>query len=377
MTILKEGFLMNVAKIEELKTWLKSHDIPLAYISNPDHIAYYSGYKSDPHERVLGLFISATADPFLFTPALEVETAKNSSWQFDVLGYADNENPWQLIVAAIKARFDEPKKMAIEKNHLTVDRLEILRSLLLHTDFNFDLTSVIQQSQLRKTASEIKLLEEAGDWADEAFKIGFAAIKAGASEAEITAEIEYQLKRRGVSQMSFDTIVLAGDNAANPHGTPGARKIVPNELVLFDLGVIWKGYCSDATRTVAFQKPTALQEKIYQIVLEAQLAAQDFVRPGVTAAQIDKVARDVIEKAGYGKYFNHRLGHGIGTTVHEFPSLVEGNDLVIEEGMCFSIEPGIYLPGEVGVRIEDCIHVTQKGCAAFTKTPKELQIITK
>ena len=177
--------------------------------------------------------------------------------------------------------------------------------------------------------------------------------------------------------MSFDTIVLAGDNAANPHGAPGERKIVPNELVLFDLGVIWKGYCSDATRTVAYQKPTALQEKIYQIVLEAQLAAQNFVRPGVTAAQIDQVARNVIEKAGYGKYFNHRLGHGIGTTVHEFPSLVEGNDLVIEEGMCFSIEPGIYIPGEVGVRIEDCVHVTHNGCESFTQTPKELQIITR
>ncbi|WP_281738734.1 aminopeptidase P family protein [Enterococcus dispar] len=368
---------MNLAKIEELKKWLNSHNIPLAYISNPDHIAYYSGYTSDPHERVLALFISATADPFLFTPALEVETAKNSSWKFDVLGYADNQNPWQLIVQALKERYDEPKKIAIEKNHLTVDRLEILRSLLLHTDFNFDLTPVIQQSQLRKTTEEITLLKEAGAWADEAFKIGFAAIQAGASEAEITAEIEYQLKQRGISQMSFDTIVLAGDNAANPHGAPGERKIVPNELVLFDLGVIWKGYCSDATRTVAYQKPTALQEKIYQIVLEAQLAAQNFVRPGVTAAQIDQVARNVIEKAGYGKYFNHRLGHGIGTTVHEFPSLVEGNDLVIEEGMCFSIEPGIYIPGEVGVRIEDCVHVTHNGCESFTQTPKELQIITR
>src|SRR5699024_3961408 len=112
--------------------------------------------------------------------------------------------------------------------------------------------------------------------------------------------------------------------------------IKPNELVLFDLGVVWKGYCSDATRTVSYQEPTAFQKEIHQIVLEAQLAATAFVKPGVKASEVDQVARDVIASYGYGQYFNHRLGHGIGTTVHEFPSIVEGNDLLIEEGMCFS-----------------------------------------
>ncbi|MDU1988790.1 MAG: M24 family metallopeptidase, partial [Enterococcus faecalis] len=116
-------------------------------------------------------------------------------------------------------------------------------------------------------------------------------------------------------------------------------------------------------------------KEIYDIVLEAQLAATEAVKPGVTAGELDDIARGVITKAGYGEYFNHRLGHGIGTTVHEYPSLVHGNDLVIEEGMCFSIEPGIYIPGKVGVRIEDCLHVTKTGSEPFTKTTKELQII--
>ena len=124
-------------------------------------------------------------------------------------------------------------------------------------------------------------------------------------------------------------------------------------------------------------KTNRLPRKIYNITLEAQLAAQEAVRPGVTAGELDQIARNVINSYGYGEYFNHRLGHGIGTTVHEFPSLVEGNDLVIEEGMCFSLEPGIYIPEKVGVRIEDCVYVTSDGCVPFTTTPKELLVLEK
>ncbi|EAA0412575.1 peptidase M24 family protein, partial [Listeria monocytogenes] len=251
-----------------------------------------------------------------------------------------------------------------------------LKRFLPQTDFSLDVTPIIQKMQLTKTAAEIDTLLEAGNWADVAFEIGFAAIKEGVSEMAIVAEIEYELKKRGVSHMSFDTTVLAGANAASPHGVPGDLKVTANELVLFDLGVVWKGYCSDATRTVAYKEPTALQRKIYDIVLEAELAAQAAVKPGITAGELDKIARDVITGYGYGDYFNHRLGHGIGTTVHEFPSLITGNDLVIEEGMCFSIEPGIYLPDQVGVRIEDCVYVTADGCVPFTKTAKELLVLS-
>ncbi|MFV0561247.1 MAG: M24 family metallopeptidase [Enterococcus sp.] len=366
---------MNKDKIQELRKWMGENKVELAYISDPGHIAYFSGYESDPHERVLALFIPLEKDPFLFTPALEVEDAQNSSWAYDVTGYLDSENPWKIIGKEIEKRYGQPMNVGIEKNALSVDRFEFISSQLVGTDFFTDLTPVIQRLQLIKTTQERDLLLEAGNWADVAFEVGFQAIKDGVTEQEIIAEIEYQLKRKGVSQMSFDTLVLAGENAASPHGAPGSTQVKPNELVLFDLGVIWKGYCSDATRTVAFQNPTEFQEKIYNITLEAQLAAQEAVRPGITAGQLDKIARDVIDGYGYGEYFNHRLGHGIGTTVHEYPSLVEGNDLVIEEGMCFSLEPGIYIPNQVGVRIEDCVYVTKDGCVPFTKTPKELTII--
>lgn len=366
---------MNTEKINELKAWLLQNKTSLAYISNPQSIAYFTGYASDPHERVLALFISLDHEPFLFTPALEAEAAKKSAWEYDVIGYLDTENPWKIIAAEIHRRYGNLSTCALEKSALSLDRYEIFSSFFPQTTFAKDLSPVMEQMQLIKTPQEIEGLVAAGSWADVAFEIGFSAIKEGVSEQEIVAEIEYQLKRKGVSQMSFDTMVLTGPRAADPHGSPNSTIIAENELVLFDLGVVWKGYCSDATRTIAYKEPTAFQREIHQIVLEAQQAAQNAVKPGITAHELDRIARQVIEEAGYGPYFNHRLGHGIGTSVHEFPSIVEGNDLIIEEGMCFSLEPGIYLPNQVGVRIEDCVYVTKDGCVPFTQTSKELLIM--
>lgn len=365
---------MNTKKINELKKWMVDKNIDLTYISDPGHIAYFSGYKSDPHERVLALFISLTHDSFLFTPALEVEDAQQSEWTFPVYGYLDSEDPWKKITAIIN-QHASPKKIAVEKEALSVARFDRLTKFFPTADFSANATPIIEKLQLLKTEDEVDKLLASGHWADVALEIGFKAVKKGAKEQEIIAEIEYQLKRRGISQMSFDTLVLAGKNAASPHGAPGQSAVAAGDLVLFDLGVVHNGYCSDVTRTIAYQNPTDFQKKIYGIVLEAQLEALSAVKPGITAGELDEIARGVISRYGYGEYFNHRLGHGIGTTVHEYPSLITGNDLVIEEGMCFSIEPGIYIPGEVGVRIEDCLHVTKTGCETFTKTPKELLII--
>lgn len=175
--------------------------------------------------------------------------------------------------------------------------------------------------------------------------------------------------------MSFDTIVQAGANAANPHGGPEKIPLKKDELVLFDLGTVHNGYISDASRTVAFGQPDDKSLDIYKVDLEAQYAAMDAAKPGITAAELDKVARDIIDKAGYGEYFIHRLGHGMGTSEHEFPSIMEGNDMVLKPGMCFSIEPGIYIPNVAGVRIEDCVYITEDGCEPFTHTSKELKYI--
>lgn len=364
---------MNLGK---LRQWLEKSDYDIAFISNPISIAYFTGYSMDPHERIFALLVFKEAEPFLFTPALNVEEAKASSWNGDVFGYLDSENPWAIIADKVKQRVQQTKKWAIEKDDLSVAHYQLLHSQFPNADFNGDVSSFIQKIRLFKTPAEIEQLKAAGAEADFAFKIGFNAIKTGATERSIAGQIDYQLKlQKGVMQESFETICQAGANAANPHLGPTMNRVKPNELVLFDLGTMHNGYASDSSRTVAYGQPTDKQKEIYEVDREAQQAAIEAAKPGITAEELDSVARDIITKAGYGKYFIHRLGHGIGMNVHEFPQIVQGNSQVLQEGMCFSIEPGIYIPGFAGVRIEDCGVVTKDGFETFTHTDKSLKVL--
>lgn len=360
-------------QLKHVQQWLNDNGIDAAYVHNPKDIAYFTGFSSDPHERIMALFIFADQEPLLFVPALEVENAR-AQIPYKVTGYLDSEQPFEKIAEALKPY--HLKTMALQKDVFPVERLEAMQTVLPDLKFEKDLSTIIAKLKLYKTEEEKQFMMESGEFADFAFEKGFEAIKAGVSEQEIVAYIEYELKKKGVSEMSFDTLVLAGAHAANPHGAPSSHHFVqPHEFVLFDLGCMWKGYASDATRMASFKTPSDFDRKIFDIVHEAQVRAQNAVKPGITAGELDAIARDYITAQGYGEYFNHRLGHGIGQNAHEFPSIVEGNDLVIEEGMCFSIEPGIYIPNKVGVRVEDCVYVTKDGCEAFTKSSKDLKII--
>lgn len=364
---------MNLNKLQQ---WLIDTNNDMAYISDPININYFTGFDMEPHERIFSLIAFKDAPAFIFAPALNVEEAKNSAWNGQVFGYLDHENPWQIIADLVKKEISTPKKIAIEKNYLSVDRLEQLKSVFEDSIFSDNVSPFISKSRLVKTADEIKQLQEAGKEADFAFTIGFNALRNNVTERSVAGQIDYQLKlQKGVMHTSFETIVQAGSNAANPHLGPTMNQVKPNELVLFDLGTMHNGYASDASRTVAYGKPTEKEKEIYEIDREAQQAAIDAAKPGITASELDAVARDVITKAGYGEYFIHRLGHGIGLDVHEFPQIMEGNDIVIEEGMCFSIEPGIYIPNVAGVRIEDCGVVTKNGFKTFTHTDKDLKYI--
>ena len=321
-----------MSKLDRIRHFLNENKAGLAIVSDPVTVNYLTGFDCDPHERQMFLFVYENREPALFVPALEVARA-SAVLDFPVFGYVDSENPWQKIKAGLAS---------------------------------------IQKMRVIKSADEIQKMIGAGDYADKAVNIGFDNISLDVTETDIIAQIEFGMKKIGINQMSFETMVLTGNNAANPHGIPGTNRIENNSLLLFDLGVVSQGYVSDMTRTVAVGQPDQFKKDIYNICLEAQLTALDFIKPGVTASEIDAAARQVIEKAGYGEYFNHRLGHGLGMDVHEFPSIMDGNDLVIEEGMCFSVEPGIYIPERVGVRIEDCGYVTKDGFEVFTHTPKEL-----
>ncbi|WP_195701256.1 M24 family metallopeptidase [Companilactobacillus futsaii] len=358
-----------------LQEYLAQNGLDAAYVSNPNDIHYFTGFYSDPVERILALLVFPDKAPFVFAPQLEVEAVKEVGWDKDVFGYLDHEDPFALMASHIKDVAGNPVKWAIEKDDMSVQKLEALTNQFPDATFPVNLSRYMENAKLIKTPEEIEELKAAGAEADYAFTVAFNAIKEGRTEQEIVAEIEYAMMKKGVMHMSFDTIVQAGANAANPHGGPEKNPVKKDELILFDLGTVHNGYISDASRTVAFGQPDAKSLDIYKVDLEAQYAAMDAAKPGITAAELDKVARDIITKAGYGEYFIHRLGHGMGTSEHEFPSIMEGNDMVLKPGMCFSIEPGIYIPNVAGVRIEDCVYITEDGCEPFTHTSKELKYI--
>lgn len=362
--------------LDKLQQWLQDNGADVAYISSPTTINYFTGFTTDPEERIFKLFAFQDAEPFLFCPELNYEEAKASSWNGDVVGYLDDENPWEKIADEIKKRTNKYQIWATEQDGLSVAHFEALHAQFPDSDFSKDLSSFISHIRLFKTPEEVKKLQAAGKEADFAFQIGFNALRNGITERNIVGQIEYQLKlQKGVMQVSFDTIVQAGPNAANPHQGPSMNTIKPNELVLFDLGTMHEGYASDSSRTVAYGEPTDKMREIYEVNRTAQQAAIEAAKPGMTASELDGVARKIITDAGYGQYFIHRLGHGIGMEVHEFPSIANGNDVVLQEGMCFSIEPGIYIPGFAGVRIEDCGVLTKDGFKPFTHTSKDLKVL--
>ncbi|WP_042459686.1 M24 family metallopeptidase [Neobacillus dielmonensis] len=361
-------------RIEKLQTWMRDHDVEVSFVTSSENVFYLSGYYTDPHERLLALAVFQEQEPFLVLPSMEVHDAKNSGWEHEIIGFSDIDNPWDLVEKAIQQRIKKVSKAAIEKEHMNVERYEQLLGLFPHAVF-VSAEEKLRMLRMIKDEKEIATIQEACALADYAIEFGASELKEGKTELEVLNALEYALKQKGVTEMSFSTMVLSGANAASPHGNPGTTRIQKGDLVLFDLGVVVDRYCSDITRTVAFGDINDKQKEIYDTVLKAQLAALEASKPGVTAAEIDLTARRIIADAGYGEYFPHRLGHGLGISIHEYPSLTETNPLVMETGMVFTIEPGIYVPNVAGVRIEDDVLITSDGAVALTKYPKELQII--
>lgn len=361
-------------RIHKISQWMKESNIQMCFLTSTESVFYLSNFYSDPHERLLGVAIFQDAEPFLICPSMEKEDARKSGWQYEIIGYSDIENPWEFLQKAASKRVEKVINLGIEKEHLNVERYEELSTIFTGAAF-VSAEEKLRKLRMVKDEKELATIREACALADYAIEVGCSEIKEGKTELDVLAAIEFALKKKGVTAMSFSTMVLTGANGASPHGNPGLTKIQKGDLVLFDLGVIVDGYCSDITRTVAFGDISDKQKEIYDTVLNANLAAIAASKPGVRCSEVDLTARNIIGKAGYGEYFPHRLGHGLGISVHEYPSLTETNDLLLEKGMVYTIEPGIYVPGVAGVRIEDDVVVTDHGLEVLTKFPKELQII--
>ncbi|GEK92164.1 M24 family metallopeptidase [Alkalibacterium kapii] len=356
--------------IDTVQNHMTSNHIDLLFFDDPLTVDYLTGFESDPHERVTAALILVDK-VWLIVPELDLSSAEAVGGFDHIISYKDEESPWKLLKEALHAASTEIQKIGIDEDFLTVSRYHALKDIFSSAAF-VNMTSLIQELRVIKQPAEIDRMKEAGELADKALSIGMSALKEGITEEEVVALIEFEIKKYGVKEMSFPTMVLFGDHAASPHGTPGNRQLKPNEWILFDLGVVYNGYTSDMTRTIVYGKADEETKKIYTVVKEAQEKAQALVSPGVSALEIDRAARAHIENAGYGEYFTHRLGHGLGKSVHEYPDIAPGSEVLIKENMCFSIEPGIYIENYFGVRIEDCIYVTESGAHPLTHTTKDL-----
>jgi Xaa-Pro aminopeptidase len=233
----------------------------------------------------------------------------------------------------------------------------------------------LTESNAIKTEREIELISQAAALGDRCFSHILGFIKPGLSEKEVAAEIERYLFENGAEGLAFPTISVSGERSCLPHGEPSDKRIEKGEFLTLDFGAVVGGYCGDMTRTLAIGSATPEMRRVYDTVLEAQLAAMDFLRAGVRCSEADKTARDRIEAAGYGKYFIHGLGHGVGKLVHEAPTLNAKSGETLAENMAVTIEPGVYIPGEFGVRIEDLAIVTESGIINKVKSAKELIIL--
>ena len=257
------------------------------------------------------------------------------------------------------------KKIGIESNHITVREKEVLEGLTGNK--LLPAFMLIEGMRVIKDDGEIMLIRKAADVARRTCVKISKDIRHGISEKHLAAKIDFTMKSLGADQPSFETIVASGPNASMPHARPTGRNIGNNEAVVMDFGARIDGYNSDLTRTHIIGRINKHYNIIYSIVKDAQLQAISRIRPGIKIADIDKAARGYITKKGFGKYFGHATGHGIGLDIHELPSISSKAPSIIKENMVFSVEPGIYLPGEFGVRIEDTILVNSKGCEVLTR----------
>ncbi len=318
-----------------------------------------------------GVAIVTKAGCRYFTDSRYIESAQNNIRGFDVIE-TDRANPFTKLLNEAIADFGI-EKLGFEEGYLTVEEYELYRSELKAE--LIPMGQKIKGFRSVKEEWELARIRQAQAITDKAFDQVLSRIKAGMTEKELQAELIYCLYKNGGEGLSFDPIVVSGPNTSLPHGVAGDRVIREGDFITMDFGVLLGGYCSDMTRTVALGYATDEMRKVYETVLAAQEAGIAASKAGVPGCEVDAAARKVIEDAGYGKYFGHGYGHSLGMEVHEPPNCNPAGQVPMEENMIASAEPGIYIPGKFGVRIEDLIIFKANGYENITKSPKNLIIV--
>lgn len=344
---------------------------------NPGPSLYYlTGLNFHLMERPTTLLISLTSEPVLLIPELEILKIDSARISLTTVPYGDNPQEWdRAFQQAADSLKLNGKRIGVEPTRMRYLELSYLQKAAPAAALVSG-QEVFSQLRIQKDADEIAAMREAAKIAQAALTATLPMVKPGVTERELAAELSINLLRSGSdSEFPFPPIVASGPNSANPHAVPSDRKLQPGDLLLFDWGAAYRGYFSDITRTFAVGELSLELNKIYQLVKEANTAGKAVGKPGLRAGDVDHAARGIIQRADYGQFFTHRTGHGLGLESHEEPYMFAENDLVLQEGMVYTVEPGIYLPGKGGVRIEDDMVVTANGSESLTDFPRELTIL--
>lgn len=375
---------MTISRLSKLSKSLSSHPpgsesgggLDALLLNAGPSLVYLTGMHFHLSERPIIAIFAGEHEPVIFLPELEMLKVSGLPYQLRACPYGEKPDDWGGILrTAISTLNLNRKRIGVEPRQLRLLEYNLVRACIPEASF-LDGSELISSLRARKDGDEIAAIRKAVSVAETSLEAAIPLVKTGMTEKELAAELVVQLLRHGSQpEMPFAPIVSSGPNSANPHAVPTERKLQPGDLLVVDWGAAVDGYVSDLTRTFAVGEPDAEFRKIHQIVLEANEAGRQAGKPGVPCAQVDMAARSVIEKAGYGEYFTHRTGHGIGMEGHEAPYLRTDNLQLLEEGMVYTVEPGIYLPDRNGVRIEDNMVITGDGADCLSAMPRELRIV--
>ncbi len=350
----------NYKRVEKI---IGEINIDAVLISNGNNMRYVSGFAGETGYLYISKKHHMVITDFRYTYQAEAEA---EGYEIVTIGSGGYEEAINDILRA-----DNVKRLGFESNDTLYSRYEDLTDKLI-VDELIPIKDEITRLRRIKTPKELDYIRQAEGIGDKVFTEILSYIKPGMTELEVAARIEYLLKVYGGERTSFSAIVASGVNSSMPHAVPSKKKIEAGDFLTMDYGCVYEGYCSDMTRTIVVGKASDKQKEIYSIVLEAQLAALDVIKAGIKGKDVDKVARDIIYKAGYEGCFGHGLGHSVGLFIHENPRLSPSEDEIIEAGMIETVEPGIYVRGFGGVRIEDLVEVTEDGHINYTHSDKSL-----
>lgn len=353
--------------LDRLRAWMQAREAGAAVLTDPVSIAYLTGFATNPHERLMALVVR-DGGAVLVVPSLEADSAAAAASDVTVSAWRDGEDPWAPVTAALNG---SRGRVAVEMDHLSLARWGRLHGIAPDAD-PVDAGAEVRRLRARKTAEELARLEHAARLTDAVTERVLGELRTGRSELEVAASIDHEIAASG-ARPSFDTIVQSGPNSAQPHLRPGDRRLAAGDLVLLDFGAASGGYRADTTRTLVIGEPDARQREVHALVLAAHDAALEAIHPGATVGAVDEAARAVIRTGGLADAFIHRVGHGLGLEAHEDPSLDPGGEAVLEEGMVVTVEPGVYLPGWGGVRIEDDVVVEAAGARLLTRADRSLR----